>query len=128
MGSCEKPKLELPATNTTDRTSIFGILYDLGLGSRRWEPIGVKYWYDPGATRNGFYGFCSVLVTAAFAYSGSEVVGLTAYEQAEPKRDMPRAIKQVFWRIGIVSYVKPYTRECIQLTYQPSFISRQFFL
>jgi amino acid transporter len=72
----------------------------LGFGGRA---IGTKYWYDPGAFNNGWWGFCSVLITAAFAYSGSELVGMTAAEQRRPERDMPKAIKQVFWRIGLVS-------------------------
>lgn len=81
---------------------MFAILRTLGLGFHG-EALGMSYWYDPGASVNGGLGFCSVLVTAAFAYSGSEMVGLTAEEQANPKRDMPRAIKQVFFRIGVVS-------------------------
>ncbi|KIN00623.1 hypothetical protein OIDMADRAFT_42478 [Oidiodendron maius Zn] len=79
---------------------IFGILRDVGLGFHG-QAIGTVYWYKPGATNNGWYGFCAVLIIAAFAYSGSEVVGLTAAEQEDPKRDMPRAIKKVFWRIGL---------------------------
>lgn len=86
----------------TQATSIFAILRTLGLGFEG-KALGMSYWYDPGASVNGGLGFCSVLVTAAFAYSGSEMVGLTAEEQENPKRDMPRAIKQVFFRIGVVS-------------------------
>lgn len=85
---------------------IFGILRDVGLGFQG-QSVGTSYWYQPGAASNGWYGFCSVLVTAAFAYSGSEVVGLTAAEQEDPKRDMPRSIKKVFWRIGLVSIFNP---------------------
>jgi amino acid transporter len=77
-------------------------LRDAGLGFDG-HAIGASNWYQPGAENNGWYGFCSVLIIAAFAYSGSEVVGLTAAEQENPKRDMPRAIKKVFWRIGLVS-------------------------
>lgn len=39
---------------------------------------GARLWYDPGAFRNGFRGFCSVFVTAAFAFSGTELVGKSA--------------------------------------------------
>jgi amino acid transporter len=45
----------------------------------------------------------AVMIIAAFAYSGSEMVGMTAAEQRNPNRDMPKAIKRVFWRIGLVS-------------------------
>ena len=91
-------------SNIYDR--IFGILRDVGLGFHG-QAIGTLYWYEPGAAHNGWYGFCAVLIIAAFAYSGSEVVGLTAAEQEDPKRDMPRAIKKVFWRIGLVRTLDP---------------------
>ncbi len=82
---------------------ILGIFIDVGLGFGG-HPIGVSNWYLTGAANHGWWGFCSVMVTAAFAFSGSEMVGLTAAEQENPERDMPRAIKKVFWRIGIVSH------------------------
>ncbi|MCJ1249575.1 hypothetical protein MMC30_006801 [Trapelia coarctata] len=61
--------------------------------------IGGKYWYEPGAFRNGFQGFCAVFVTAAFAFGGTELVGLAAAEAADPRKTLPTATKQVFWRI-----------------------------
>lgn len=60
---------------------------------------GFKLWHDPGAFKNGFKGFCSVFVTAAFSFAGSELVGLAAAESRNPTASVPRAIKQVFWRI-----------------------------
>jgi len=62
---------------------------------------GAKLWYDPGAFANGFRGFCSVFVTAAFAFSGTELVGLAAAEARNPVKSLPGAIKQVFWRITL---------------------------
>jgi len=62
---------------------------------------GARLWYDPGAFRNGFKGFCSVFVTAAFAFSGTELVGLAAAETKNPLKSLPGAIKQVFWRITL---------------------------
>jgi len=50
---------------------------------------------------NGFHGFCSVFVTAAFAYTGTELTGLAAAETKDPRKEIPRASKQVVWRIGI---------------------------
>jgi len=88
---------------------IFGIFRDFGIGFGGRD-LGARYWYEPGASRNTWSGFFSVLVTAAFAYSGSEVVGLTAAEQEDPRRDMPRAIKQVFVRIGLVSTLNDFDR------------------
>lgn len=63
--------------------------------------IGGEYWYDPGAFSHGFKGVCSVLVTAAFAFSGTELIGLAAAETANPRKSLPTALKQVFWRIAI---------------------------
>ncbi len=63
--------------------------------------IGGKYWHDPGAFHNGFKGVCSVFVTAAFAFAGTELVGLAAAETANPRKSLPTAIKQVFWRITL---------------------------
>lgn len=65
------------------------------------EYWGARLWYDPGAFQNGFRGFCSVFVTAAFAFAGTELVGLAAAESANPSKALPSAIKQVFWRITL---------------------------
>ncbi|KAL2814258.1 amino acid permease/ SLC12A domain-containing protein [Aspergillus granulosus] len=65
------------------------------------EYFGARYWYNPGAFQNGFKGFCSVFVTAAFSFSGTELVGLAAAESENPTKSLPGAIKQVFWRITL---------------------------
>lgn len=62
---------------------------------------GSQTWQDPGAFRNGFRGFCAIFVTAAFSFSGTELVGLAAAEAKNPVRSLPGAIKQVFWRITL---------------------------
>jgi len=56
---------------------------------------------QPGAFAHGFRGFCSVFVTAAFSFSGTELVGLAAAEAKNPLKSLPGAIKQVFWRITL---------------------------
>ncbi|KAF3924566.1 hypothetical protein ABW21_db0209585 [Orbilia brochopaga] len=63
--------------------------------------IGGQYWSDPGAFRHGFKGFCSVFVTAGFAFAGTELVGLAAAEADNPRKSIPTATKQVFWRISL---------------------------
>lgn len=42
-----------------------------------------------------------MFVTAAFAFSGTELVGLAAAEARNPVKALPGAIKQVFWRITL---------------------------
>jgi amino acid transporter len=71
---------------------------DNGIYNEYW---GARLWYDPGAFRNGFKGFCSVFVTAAFAFSGTELVGLAAAETKNPLKSLPGAVRQVFWRITL---------------------------
>ncbi|KAL5596809.1 hypothetical protein BROUX41_006507 [Berkeleyomyces rouxiae] len=81
--------------------------------------IGGRYWVDPGAFNNGFKGLCSVFVIAAFSFAGTELVGLAAAETANPRKSLPTAIKQVFWRICIfyitalllIGLLVPYTEE-----------------
>lgn len=78
---------------------ILGIVINCGgVGDRGY--IGTKYWHDPGAFKNGFNGFAGVFVVAAFSFGGTEMVGLAAAESANPKKAIPMATKQVFWRIA----------------------------
>jgi amino acid transporter len=55
-------------------------------GSRYDSYFGARLWYEPGAFANGFRGFCSVFVTAAFSFSGTELVGLVSHPLS-PSRD-----------------------------------------
>ncbi|OAX78676.1 hypothetical protein ACJ72_07013 [Emergomyces africanus] len=79
---------------------ILGVILNVG-GGPNGEYIGGRYWHNPGAFHNGFKGLCSVFVTAAFAFAGTEMVGLAAAETANPRRTIPTAVKQVFWRITL---------------------------
>lgn len=63
--------------------------------------IGGRYWHNPGAFNHGFKGLCGVFVNAAFAFNGTELVGLAAAESQNPRKDLPSATKQVFWRITL---------------------------
>jgi len=87
-----------PSTN--QRESLLGIVINVG-GFPDDGYIGGRYWQNPGAFHNGFKGLCSVFVSAAFAFTGTELVGLAAAEAANPRKSLPTAIKQVFWRITL---------------------------
>ncbi|RQM06983.1 hypothetical protein DH86_00000125 [Scytalidium sp. 3C] len=95
---------------------ILGAILNCG-GNPDGGYIGGSMWQNPGAFNNGFKGLCSVFVTAAFAFSGTELVGLAAAETANPRKSIPTAVKQVFWRItlfyivslSIVGLLVPYT-------------------
>ena len=95
---------------------LLGVVLNIG-GGPDGSYIGAAYWRNPGAFHNGFQGLCSVFVTSAFAFAGTELIGLTAAETSNPRKTLPTAIKQVFWRIclfyvvslTIVGFLVPYT-------------------
>ncbi|KAI7898062.1 amino acid permease/ SLC12A domain-containing protein [Cokeromyces recurvatus] len=65
------------------------------------EVYGFKYWNDPGAFSNGALGVVNAFVLASFSMQGTEIVGITAGECENPVKQVPRAIRNVFWRIII---------------------------
>lgn len=90
---------QLPQLTSILGFIILGIIINCGgVGDRGY--LGAKYWYDPGAFKNGFNGFAGVFVVAAFAFGGTELVGLAAAESVDPRRAIPMASKQVFFRIA----------------------------
>ncbi|KAB5582800.1 amino acid permease [Coniochaeta sp. 2T2.1] len=76
-------------------------------GGPNHDATGFRYWRDPGAFKpyiekgaaGNFLGFWSTMVTATFAYLGTELVGVTVGEAQNPRRVIPRAIKLTFYRI-----------------------------
>lgn len=103
---------------------IFGIVMAAGGGPKGGAFStyqGGKLWQHPGAFAHGFKGVCSVFVTAAFAFSGTELCGLAAAETENPRKMLPKATKQVFWRIclfyivslTIVGLLVPYDNEML---------------
>ncbi len=59
----------------------------------------------------------AVFMIAGFSFQGTELVGVAAGESKDPRRDMPRAIRTVFWRIMlfyigaivVIGFLLPYT-------------------
>ncbi|KAJ3318856.1 hypothetical protein HDV06_006977 [Boothiomyces sp. JEL0866] len=50
---------------------------------------------------HGVWGILGAMVSASFAFGGTELVGITAGEAANPSKSVPRAINGTFWRIAI---------------------------
>ncbi len=48
-----------------------------------------------------FLTMLGVFLIAGFSFQGTELIGITAGESEHPERSIPKAIKQVFWRILI---------------------------
>lgn len=85
-------------------------------GSPTHDRIGFRFWKDPGAflqyknalqdliihgAKGRFVSFLSVMVTAVFAFLGTELCGITFAECARPRKAIPKAIKLTFYRIVI---------------------------
>lgn len=79
-------------------------------GGPNHEPIGFRYWNETGGfvqykgiegAWGRFLGFFSVLISAAFAFIGTEMTAVAAAEAANPGRTVPRAIKTVWIRLAL---------------------------
>ena len=86
---------------------IFALCIDLG-GGPTHDRLGFRYWKHPGAMKmyistdpntGRFLGLFSVLVNAAFSYGGVEMVAVAAGEAENPRKNIPKAVRRVFWRI-----------------------------
>lgn len=47
----------------------------------------------------GFPAMIGVAIVAGFSFQGTELIGIAAGEAADPAKTIPRAVRQVFWRI-----------------------------
>jgi len=85
---------------------ILSLVLALG-GGPDGDRKGFRYWKNPGAFKEykgtgdagRFYGLWSSMVTAVFAYLGTELVGVTVGEAENPRKTIPRAIRLTFFRI-----------------------------
>ncbi|MBE8598129.1 amino acid permease [Xenorhabdus sp. BG5] len=96
---------------------IIGILMIIGILNGK-ENVG---WHNWTVNEAPFVGGFSVMIGVAmivgFSFQGTELVGITAGESKNPEKNIPRAIRQVFWRILlfyvfailIISFIIPYT-------------------
>ncbi|MDM5197336.1 amino acid permease [Fictibacillus enclensis] len=89
---------------------IFGILGG--------EAIGFKNFTIGDAPFNGgFFTTLGVFMAAGFSFQGTELLGVAAGETEDPKKNIPKAVKSVFWRILlfyilailVISLIIPYT-------------------
>ncbi|TID18506.1 Mannose-6-phosphate isomerase [Venturia nashicola] len=85
---------------------ILALILDLGGGPTK-DRLGFRYWKNPGAMKEviakgdagRFLGLFSTLVNASFSYGGVEMVAVAAGEAENPRKNIPKAVKRVFWRI-----------------------------
>jgi len=89
---------------------ILAFIIDVG-GAPGEGRLGFRYWYHPyvamksditghmGGGAGRFLGLWSTLVNAAFSYGGVEIVAVCGGESENPRKNVPKAVKRVFWRI-----------------------------
>ena len=67
--------------------------------------------------KGGFAAMIGVAMIVGFSFQGTELIGIAAGESEDPEKNIPRAVRQVFWRILlfyvfailIISLIIPYT-------------------
>ena len=82
------------------------------------RPAGFGNWTTGDAPfHGGMLAIVSVFMVAGFSFQGTELVGVAAGEARNPRRDVPKAIPTVFWRImifyigaiAVIGFLVPYT-------------------
>lgn len=94
---------------------LIGILMILGIF---FSPVGFHNFTTKDAPfHGGFLAVVGIFMIAGFSFQGTELVGITSGESENPERNVPRAIRSVFWRIlifyvlaiAIIGLIIPYT-------------------
>ncbi|KAH7909694.1 amino acid permease/ SLC12A domain-containing protein [Hygrophoropsis aurantiaca] len=91
---------------------LLGIILDAEPGSGPGGGrLGFHYWNDPGVFNGAglvsnirldrFLGILSVLIRAGFSFQGMEIVATAASETENPRRNIAKAVRRVFYRIFI---------------------------
>ncbi|MGM0923815.1 MAG: amino acid permease [Bacillota bacterium] len=77
---------------------IIGLLTILGIFGG--DMIGFENFTTGEAPfKGGFLSIISIFLIAGFSFQGTELVGIAAGESENPEKNVPNAIRQVFWRI-----------------------------
>lgn len=103
-------------------TIIVFILAGAGMivGFTGHESVGFKNWTVGDAPfHGGWFAVFGAFIVAGFSFQGTELIGVAAGESHEPHKTIPKAVKQVFWRIllffilsiFVISLLIPYTSD-----------------
>jgi lysine-specific permease len=64
------------------------------------EPVGLSNFFVEEAPFNGgFLAIFGIFLAAGFSFQGTELLGITAGETKDPGKNIPKAVRSVFWRI-----------------------------
>lgn len=96
---------------------VVGILMIIGI-FRGAENAGWHNWQIGEAPFvGGFSAMIGVAMIVGFSFQGTELIGIAAGESKDPGKNIPKAVRQVFWRILlfyvfailVISLIIPYT-------------------
>ncbi|MGE5701730.1 MAG: amino acid permease [Clostridia bacterium] len=77
---------------------VLGLLIIFGIMGG--EAVGFSNFTMGDAPFNGgFMAILGIFMIAGFSFQGTELVGITAGESENPRKNVPKAIRQIFWRI-----------------------------
>lgn len=84
------------------------------------EAVGFKnFTIDDAPFHGGFMATLGIFMAAGFSFQGAELLGIAAGESEEPQKNIPKAARQIFWRIllfyvlsiFVIGLLIPYTNE-----------------
>lgn len=77
---------------------VIGVLMIFGVFTG--EAVGFSnFMIEDGPFNGGFFAMIGIFMVAGFSFQGTELLGVAAGESEDPARNVPRAVRQVFWRI-----------------------------
>ncbi|MCK1994964.1 amino acid permease [Peribacillus muralis] len=100
---------------------VVGILMIFGI--MNGEAIGFKnFTVGDAPFAGGFLATLGIFIAAGFSFQGTEIVGVAAGESENPAKNVPRAVRSIFWRIFlfyilaifVIGLIVPYTNESLQ--------------
>ncbi|PEL05887.1 amino acid permease [Bacillus sp. AFS017336] len=71
---------------------IFGIIGGQAVGFKNFTVGDAPF-------HGGFMATLGIFMAAGFSFQGTELLGVAAGESEEPQKNIPRAARQIFWRI-----------------------------
>jgi lysine-specific permease len=100
---------------------VVGILMIFGI--MNGEAIGFKnFTVGDAPFAGGFLATLGIFIAAGFSFQGTEIVGVAAGESEDPAKNVPRAVRSIFWRIFlfyilaivVIGLIVPYTNSNLQ--------------
>lgn len=100
---------------------VVGILMIFGI--MNGEAVGFKnFTVGDAPFAGGFLATLGIFIAAGFSFQGTEIVGVAAGESEDPAKNVPRAVRSIFWRIFlfyilailVIGLIVPYTNGNLQ--------------